>query len=276
MTDLGSLGRSSAAWDINNHGVIAGGSEAAPLAAPPDFWAVVWTMSSGLWTIEKLGRLEGTCCGYAYGLNNGSEGDPSTVAVVGRSNVPSGEAHAVMWQKTTTEWLIQDLGTLPGDVFSYANDVNDSQTVVGASRSSTGIDRAFRWTSSMGMVALPGLGGDTRAEAIADNGDVAGTSSDAAGNSHAVRWRGSDNAIEDLGTLGGCCSEGLGINTAGTVVGWSDISKRGNQRAFQAKRGARLTELGGPRKQSVARDLNDFGTIAGTISGDHAAIWKLP
>jgi probable HAF family extracellular repeat protein len=52
MTDLGSLGRSSSAWDINNHGVIAGGSEAAPLAAPLDFWAVVWTMSSGVWTIE--------------------------------------------------------------------------------------------------------------------------------------------------------------------------------------------------------------------------------
>ncbi len=138
-----------------------------------------------------------------------------------------------------TEWLIEDLGTLPGDAHSFAYGVNDAGTVVGESLSSTQSYRAFRWTPSTGMVALPGLGGNTRAVAIADNGDVAGTSVDAAGNPHAVRWRASDNAIEDLGTLGGCCSTGLGINTAGTVVGWSDVSKRGgNQRAFLAAAGS--------------------------------------
>jgi probable HAF family extracellular repeat protein len=268
MIDLGSLGRGSDAMDINNHGVIAGGSEDAARAR----WAVVWTMSSGVWTIEKLGA------GRANGLNNGTGGDPSAIAVVGSSAV-SGEFHAVMWKKGPTEWLIEDLGTLPGDMTSSANDVNDSETVVGMSMSSTLMQRAFRWTPSTGMVALPGLGGDTTAVAIGSNGDVAGTSTDGAGNQHAVRWLAADNAIQDLGTLGGCCSGGFGINTAGTVVGVSDLGgRRGSQHAFLAKPGARITDLGALRGQSGARDLNDFGTIVGGSGNGqlHAAIWKLP
>ena len=273
MIDLGSLGRSSYATDINNHGMIAGHSEAAVL----ERWAVVWTVSSGVSTIEKLSNITGACCGIALGLNNGIDGDSSAVAVVGSGTVASGEAHAVMWQRAPSEWLIQDLGTLPGDMASRAHDVNDSGTVVGVSISSTQINTAFRWHPNTGMVALPGLGGNTSAAAIASNGDIAGTSIDAAGNSHAVRWRAVDNAIEDLGTLGGCCSAGAGINTAGTVVGSSSVSKGGNQRAFLAELGAPMTELGGPRGQSSAHALNDFGTIAGGIGNGqlHAAIWKL-
>ena len=272
MIDLGSFGRGSFARDINNHGMIAGYSEDAVVFGN---WPVVWTVSSGVWTIEKLTTITGACCGSALGLNNGINGDSSAVAVVG--SVWSGASRAVMWRRAPVEWLIQDLGTLPGDTDSYAWDVNDTGTVVGWSISSTGINTAFRWHPNTGMVALPDLGGNTRAVAIANNGDIAGTSIDAAGNSHAVRWRAIDDAIEDLGTLGGCCSAGSGINTAGTVVGWSDVSRRGNQRAFLADPGAPMTEPGGSRGQSSAHALNDFGTIAGTIfSGQpHAVIWKL-
>ena len=80
MIDLGSLGRSSSARDINNHGMIAGGADEAAVFGN---WAVVWTMSSGVWTIEKLPTITGACCGNARGLNNGINGDPSAVAVVG-------------------------------------------------------------------------------------------------------------------------------------------------------------------------------------------------
>ena len=270
MIDLGSLGRGSDAADINNHGVIAGNSR----DDAGQRWAVVWTLTSGVWTMDKLGT------GSARGLNNGTAGDPSAVAVVGSSGVASGDFHAVMWKKGMTEWLIEDLGTLPGDMSSSAYDVNDSDTVVGVSVSSTQIRRAFRWTPSTGMVALPGLGGETMALAIGNNGDVAGLSTDGAGNRHAVRWRAADNAIQDLGTLGGCCGEGYGINTTGTVVGVTDLGgRRGTQHAFLAKPGAPMTDLGALRGKSAARDLNDFGTIVGESgSGNgqiHAAIWRL-
>ena len=268
MIDLGSLGRSSDARDINVHGMIAGTSEAGAL----EFWAVVWTISSGVWTSETLSA---TCCSRANGLNNGN-GDSSAVTIVGNTG-GSGGTHAVMWRRGLSEWLIEDLGTLPGDSTSSAHGVNDFGTVVGVSSSSTGITTAFRWHPNTGMVALPGLGGNTRANAIGQNGDIAGTSTDAAGNDHAVRWRAIDYAIEDLGTLGGFRSLGAGINTAGTVVGWSDVGRRGNQRAFLAAPGAPMIELGGPRGQTTAGALNDFGTIAGSISKGqvHAAIWKL-
>ena len=284
MIDLGSLGRSSFARAINDQGMIAGNSEGAVF----ENWPVVWTVSSGVWTIERLPTMTGTCRGNALGLNNGINGDSSAVVVVGDvwcgvvvGDVWSGASRAVMWRRPQGEWLIQDLGTLPGDTDSSAWGVNDTGTVVGWSISSTGINTAFRWHPNTGMVALPGLGGNTSAVAIANNGDIAGTSIDAAGNSHAVRWRAIDDAIEDLGTLGGCCSAGSGINTAGTVVGVSDVSSRGNQRAnqraFLADPGAPMTEPGGSRGQSSAHALNDFGTIAGTIfSGQpHAVIWKL-
>jgi probable HAF family extracellular repeat protein len=58
---------------------------------------------------------------------------------------------------------------------------------------------------------------------------VAGTSTDASGNRHAVRWRSTTGwRIEDLGTLGGCCSDGYGVNSLGDVVG---ISTFGGQRS---------------------------------------------
>ena len=171
---------------------------------------------SGRWKSSRHRRARG-------GLNNGTAGirprSPSSAAAASRPATFT----RVMWKKGTTEWLIEDLGTLPGDRTSGANDVNDSETVVGVSVSSTKVVRAFRWTPSTGMVALPGLGGETMALAIGNNGDVAGPSIDGAGNRHAVRWRARDNAIQDLGSLGGCCSEGYGINTTGTVVGVSDL-----------------------------------------------------
>ena len=86
MIDLGSLGRSSFASDVNDHGVIAGRSE----AGLREHWAVIWTRSSSGWAIQKLNPLVGTCCGSANALNNRTGGDPSAIAVVGSSSVPSG------------------------------------------------------------------------------------------------------------------------------------------------------------------------------------------
>jgi probable HAF family extracellular repeat protein len=277
MTDLGSLGRSSYAGDINNHGMIAGSSE----AAVGEHWAVVWTMSSGVWTIEKLDPLGGTCCGSANGLNNGNEGDPSTVAVVGSSSVSSGETHATVWTRSGGGWAVQTLGTLAGDVSSAAKDVNDGGLIVGVSGRPGGASSGFLWTVEAGMSRLPSLGGDTTyALAVNDSGDVAGLSTDPSGTRHAVRWRSSAGwAVEDLGTLGGCCSEAYGINTSGDVVGVSNLGKRsGSQQGFLARPDALMTGLAA-QGQSAARDLNDFGVVVGGGGGGrlpHAVLWRVP
>jgi probable HAF family extracellular repeat protein len=113
--------------------------------------------------------------------------------------------------------------------------------------------------------------------AINEAGDVAGFSTAASGNHRAVRWRAATNwAIEDLGTLGGCCSAGLGINSFGDVVGFSNSGRRSNvQHAFLANPSG-MTALGSLRGESGARALNDFGSAVG-FSGSrlHAVLWRL-
>jgi len=174
---------------------------------------------------------------------------------------------------------VQALGTLPGDAFSNAHDVNDAGAVVGLSGPGDGTGSGFMWTAAAGMSRLPGLGGNTiYALAISNGGDVAGLSTDASGTRHAVRWRSSSGwAVEDLGTLGGCCSEGYGINTFGDVVGVSDLGKRSGTRAFLARPAAAMTDLG-VQGQSAARDLNDFGVVVGGSGRGplQALVWRLP
>ena len=279
MVDLATFGRSSSAWDINNHGQVAGSSEDAARQQ----WAAVWTLSGSTWTIENLGTATGTCCAHAFGINNGTAGASAAVAIVGSSTVNSGARHAAVWTMSAGGWAVQTLGTLPDDTFSVAHDVNDDGIVVGLSGRGTGeVASGFLWTAATGMSLLPGLGGElTNALAIGSSGDVAGLSTDAGGTSHAVRWRSSAGwAVEDLGTLGGCCSSGSGINTFGDVVGWSNLGSRsGTQRAFLARPAGAMTDLGAPQGQSAARDLNDFGVVVGGASARgrvHAVVWRLP
>ena len=190
-----------------------------------------------------------------------------------------------MWTKAVTGWTIQDLGTLPDDMFSTARDVNDVGDVVGLSYNSLStVTRAFLRNAATGtMLELSGLGGDeTYALRINNTGEVAGLSRDVSGNRHAVRWRSATNwTIEDLGTLGGCCSESYGINNFGDVVGVSGFSRRrGLQHAFLVPASeAAMTDLGALRSDSWARDVNDFGFVVGggsTGRSVHALLWRLP
>ena len=277
MVDLGTFGGgNSYASDINDHGQIAGISEDAARQQ----WPAVWRRSGGAWTIENLGTVTGACCAHAHGINNGTAGNPAAVAVVGGSTVGSGASHAAVWTGAAGGWAVQTLGTLAGDAFSTAHDVNDAGAIVGVSGHENGDTSAFLWTAA-GMSRLPSLGGNTTyALAISNGGDVAGLSIDASGTRHAVRWRFSSGwAIEDLGTLGGCCSEGYGINVFGDVVGVSNLGKRsGTQRAFLARPAAAMTDFGARQGQSAARDLNDFGVVVGGSGSGrlHAVLWRLP
>jgi uncharacterized membrane protein len=88
MIDLGTLGgRTSWASDINDHGQIAGRSESEPVAGMTQGWAVVWANIGGTWVTENLGTVTGMCCASAFGINNGTNGDPAAVIVVGNSRV---------------------------------------------------------------------------------------------------------------------------------------------------------------------------------------------
>jgi probable HAF family extracellular repeat protein len=186
--------------------------------------------------------------------------------------------HAARWTRSAQGWGVQALGMLPGDSSSFAYDVNDYGAVVGVSQNAANVGSGFHWSAATGMVILPSRGGETYATAINNTGEVAGFSADAAGNRHAVRWtfNGGSWAVEDLGTLGGCCSGGTGINNRGDVVGYSHISSR-TQHAFLATPGSQgLTDLGALGRSSAAWDVNDSNVVVGESGSNHAVIWNLP
>lgn len=84
----------------------------------------------------------------ALGVNAGSEANPSGGAT-----------------KTTSVTRV-DLGTLGGES-SYAADINEGNTVVGWSETSSGTIHAFRWNAAEGMVDLGTLPGDAMSRAVA-------------------------------------------------------------------------------------------------------------
>ena len=104
-----------------------------------------------------------------------------------------------------------------------------------------------------------------------DRAQVAGTDH----NGHTVFWDG--GTLQDIGTLGGCCSGPSGLSTTGQVVGTSSTAI-GEQHAFSWLGGIMqdLGTLGG--NQSVASGVNAAGQIVGnsvTAAGaTHAFLWE--
>jgi probable HAF family extracellular repeat protein len=119
---------------------------------------------------------------------------------------------------------MQDLGTLPGHVESYAYGVNDSGHVVGYSGSGFLNQRAFLRTTGA-MQNLGTLGGNrSRALAVNNPGDVVGSSETSIYIDHAFLF--SNGTMNDLGTIGGNPngnSVAVDINDKGQIVGTSTV-----------------------------------------------------
>jgi probable HAF family extracellular repeat protein len=75
------------------------------------------------------------------------------------------------------------------------------------------------------MTLLQTLGGtESVGFHITSSGAIAGYSSNATGSSHAALWANQAATPQDLGTLpGGVNSYARGVNSAGQVVGYSDV-----------------------------------------------------
>ena len=124
---------------INDRGQVAGGSGECT-AFNPIWLTNLQPLHALLWDDGRaidLGSLGGTGHGNgieALGLNNGGQ-------AIGFSDL-TGDAsfHAFLW---TSETGMQDLGTVPGDVYSAAIGINDSGRVVGVSLDASFSPRAF-------------------------------------------------------------------------------------------------------------------------------------
>ncbi|HEU4563577.1 MAG TPA: hypothetical protein VFS05_02970 [Gemmatimonadaceae bacterium] len=138
--------------------------------------------------------------------------------------------------------------------------------------------RAFRWRRAAGLELLRTLGGaESRAFAVAESGDVLGTSTTADGAVHIVRWPAA-GGVEDLGALAapGVEARVTAMSRRGDAVGWWSAAGAPDsaRRAFRWSRATGMRELGAyggggdgvPAGALVtALAVGDDGTVFGAI-----------
>jgi probable HAF family extracellular repeat protein len=185
---------------INEHGQISGhGLENVPL---------LWEngVPRDLGYLRSDYRQESA----AYGINNLGQ-------VTGNGALEDG-LRAVLWQ----EGGITFIGDLPGGyIGSIGRSINDSTVIVGESNGTDG-DRAFMWTSLLGMVDLGTLPGhdSSRASDINNDNTIVGTSR-MGGIERAFVWTFQDG-MQDLGVIGSATSSvANAINASGVVIGYT-------------------------------------------------------
>ena len=129
---------------INDHGQAVGATgTCANLVLPPLAFgphAVLWDTDNNP---HDLGNLGTTALNIALAINNKTE-------VVGVSSLypdssPFGGSHAFLWQRG----MMKDLGTLPGDVQSVGQSINDAGQVTGVSFDAQGNPRPFLWQNGV-------------------------------------------------------------------------------------------------------------------------------
>jgi probable HAF family extracellular repeat protein len=165
-------------------------------------------------------------------------------------------------QAQVFDYVLEDLGTLPGHDSSIPWGINASGQVVGWS-TQVNTQHAFLFADGAGMVELTPLPGYTSnvARAINDDGSVAGSGWGSGLPEHGMRWVG--GVAQDLGAVGGN-SMGWGINLAGDAVGESPNN------TFSSH--AQLFSIGGgsvdltPAATSHSFDINDGGKVTGYMA----------
>jgi probable HAF family extracellular repeat protein len=242
IVDLGSLGGSmSAAYGLNDNGLIVGESKTQGGAQH----AFVW--SNGVMT--DLGVLAGTTHSIAYDINESG-------VVVGASGF-----RPVRWLPIAggRYGTAQDLGSL-GGCCGDAQAINDGGQITGysghviAQAAPTPPDtagHAYLWQggamSDIHPLTLFAESAQTFPWAINNAGTVVGQQYDPSRGF----YRHSDGSAHLLAGLGGAGSVPIDINTAGTIVGWSQATP--SDQPWRAT----LWSNGVPQ---------DLGTLGGTSS----------
>jgi len=167
-----------------------------------------------------------------------------------------------------SDGVMTDLGVLPGMDSSIGYAVNELDNVVGVSFSSDGsggFPQGFRFKIDT-MAGVGTLGLASSAYDINNSGIVVGESVVNEAGFPTRAFAAVGGQLTDLGTLGGSSSAALGINSAGTIVGWADTAS-GSPHAFGYSAGV-MTDLGALEVggSSYASDINDQGVAVGWAS----------
>lgn len=262
VTDLGTFGtvQSAEAFDLNDSGQVVGRASSR---------AFLWQNG----TKSDLGTLGGPGA-IANGLNEFGQ-------VVGLSTLkPGSPGRAVLWSHGTITNLTPDLAPNDG---STATAINDAGQIVG----NIGYSSAFVWQNGSRMSLGHLGGGGTFASDINDHGKVVGSSytlnqTPLGLMQHPFVWE--NGVMRDLGLLDSGDQDGgaAAINSHGQIVGASGRTDpetyESFYRAFLYSDGV-MTALPVPSWEAHAGDINDHGTIVGTmragggVSNYHAWIY---
>lgn len=164
-----------------------------------------------------------------------------------------------------TSYCFKDLGTLPGDDYSYATAINDRGQVVGQSgNSQTQNEHAFIY-SQANLLMIPPLSGDN-AIAVTDINEsayVVGNSVDTrnfTGNNPLIYRNGLTNPIDGIHD-----AIPYAINNFSTIVG--------GQQGFGGfvTRNGKVTYL---ESNTIAYDVNNGGDVVGMTADEKAFIYR--
>lgn len=160
---------------------------------------------------------------------------------------------------------VEDLGTLPGDLRSTAQDINELGSIAGVSMGAGTTQHAVRWDRSSPIKKLNDLGFDSWASAINRESTVVGYVIDAASEAQPARWDAS-GALTVLTVPGATRGVAYDVNDSGAVAGTATID--GVSQAVVWDRTGAATVLGA----GWGQHLTNTGTVIG-YSGDQPARW---
>lgn len=231
--------------------------------------------SQAKYTLTDLGEV-GIYPGVAAIGNPDTAG---TMLVVGRTSTTSGGFIATVWKVSTAGVVlaVANLPPLPGTVDSSASDVNDAGVIVGNCDAIPFVD-----VPGLGMLELPTTGAaGALAEAINNNGEIAGVTYDATGAETGALW-----SVDAHGAIVGPLSLGnfrpADINDAGMMAGEQD--NEAAIAAFDASMTLQVVKIGflnAGDSASRAIAINTAGAVVGEsvtpvtpLSQEiHAFIW---
>lgn len=224
------VGADSTAYGINDHGLIVGQALWTACTWDHGSYCDLGLLNSGLQTTASAINDRGQIVGERLG---------TTGFLLGQNGFTN----------------LGDFGEYMTTQESLPAAINSSGEVVGTAEMGDAMC-AFAWSDGV-MTALGTLGGDSQANGVSNKGRVVGAACTSWYDYTAAYWDGL--AIHTLGTFGNECSWSMGVNDAGTIVGYSgSLSDDVNDRAFSYSNG-QATDLGPGRAYAI----NSNGWIAG-------------
>ncbi len=259
VTDLGTLDGPAFACAVNNAGQAAGASiDTVPMQSP--YRAVIW--DSVLNVINPIGS---DIHNHAFAIDDA--GNAYGVSFT----IGTFDEHAFVADASGPSLLGNFTAKAVNSIGQIVGSQEQIQPTGWHTRSACLYDNGT-------IILLPALGGlNSRAIAIADNGDIVGSAGITGDlQTHAVLWR--NGIAHDLGTLGGDRSQATAINNNNLIAGYAQTtSGDAHACAFQVDANGTViqrTDLGtlGNSNYSYALGINDAGQIVGT-SDNHAFLW---